>query len=164
MKSASRPSPRRLVLITSYLVLFPCPDCFLLLCRWVRSARGRWRCSRRSSAPAACCWSAWPCPPTTGCWWRRASCCSRTRPPRWRWRCTRACGGSASWQVGTATTSRYDLLLHPVATANQLPPSKPYPLHPLLSHQLQLKMSQQVVVEELRTMTKINITADLHLK
>ena len=80
---------------------------FLSLLRWVRSARGLWRCSRPSSGRAVCCWSASPSPPTTGCWWRRASSCSRTRPPRSRWRCTPACGGSASWQVGNKSVLHY---------------------------------------------------------
>lgn len=94
---------------TKYLPLFFQPTSmfmqtrllfFCLPHRWVRSARGPWRCSRPSSGPVGCCWWVWPCPQTTGCWWRRASSCSRTRPPRSRWRCTPACGGSASWQVG----------------------------------------------------------------
>lgn len=76
---------------------------FLCLRRWVRSVRGLWRCSPQFLGPVVCCWWASPCQQTTGCWWRRGSSCSRTRPPRWRWRCTLASGGSALWQVGNNT-------------------------------------------------------------
>lgn len=82
-----------------HFLLFQLNLSLSFLLRWVRSARGRWRCSRQFLEPVVCCWWASPCRRTTGSWWRKESSCSRTRPLRSRWRCTRASGGCVLWQV-----------------------------------------------------------------